>query len=390
MIMPRRSQFVGQLAAMVVLSILLLSGCTGGGGGSVQSLGGRILNDATGLPITSEITVTYGGKAAVVTDGEYLITGISAGTKALVVEAVGYNKKQVNVAVSVGEKKNYDVRLTKKETGPDPELEGLSLQMVSVDRFYDLGYSMDVGHAYEIAKGQVSYGIWKQVYDWATSSTRGDKKYTFANGGRAGSYGVTGTDSDLHPVTVVSLLDAIVWCNALTEYQNQDLVHPMSLVYYFNGAVMRSSNPATYGDGSYIEARDAHGYRLPISNEWELAARYVDGTTWNPVYHVSGDTTGPVEGAGASVIFGEYAWYNGNSAGKTHPIGTKLSNGLGLYDMSGNVDEWVFTKTGSYWIYRGGSYANNPSRITIGYNSYTRDGIAKAYDNRGFRLARND
>lgn len=389
--MPRKTQFVMLPVVIVVLSlVLLLSACTGGGGGSTQSLSGRILDDVSGLLITADATVTYGGKAAVVADGEYSITGISAGTKALIVEAVGYNKKQVNVTVAAGEKKVYDVRLTKGGTEPDPALEGLSVQMVSVGRFSDIGYSMDVGHAYEIAKGQVSYGVWKQVYDWATSSARGDKKYTFANSGRAGSYGATGVDANLHPVTMVSLLDAIVWCNALTEYRNQDLVHPMGLVYYFNGVAMRNSNPTAYGDGSNIEARDANGYRVPISNEWELAARYVDGTTWNPVNHVSGDTTGPVEGVGASLVFGEYAWYKGNSGGTTHPIGTKLSNGLGLYDMSGNVDEWVFTRTGSFWIYRGGSYVNDPSRITTGYNSYTRDGISKAYDTRGFRLARND
>lgn len=67
-------------------------------------------------------------------------------------------------------------------------------------------------------------------------------------------------------------------------------------------------------------------YRLPTESEWEYAARggqHKDGTKY----------------AGSDDL-GTVAWYKDNSAGSTHPVGQKVPNGLGLYDMSGNVCEW--------------------------------------------------
>lgn len=67
---------------------------------------------------------------------------------------------------------------------------------------------------------------------------------------------------------------------------------------------------------------DGYHYRMPTEAEWEYAARA--GTT--------GPNTGPV---------GDVAWYNGNSEGHSHPVGQKKPNAWGLYDMEGNVYEWV-------------------------------------------------
>ncbi len=66
-------------------------------------------------------------------------------------------------------------------------------------------------------------------------------------------------------------------------------------------------------------------YRLPTEAEWEYAAR-------------SGGQS--QEYSGGSDI-NAVAWYASNSGGTTHPVGQLQANGLGLYDMSGNVDEWV-------------------------------------------------
>ena len=70
-------------------------------------------------------------------------------------------------------------------------------------------------------------------------------------------------------------------------------------------------------------------YRLPTEAEWEYAARA--GT--------SGDRYGNLD---------EIAWYASNSGKKTHPVGRKLANSWGLYDMLGNVWEWVEDRYGDY------------------------------------------
>src|SRR5260370_8630072 len=67
---------------------------------------------------------------------------------------------------------------------------------------------------------------------------------------------------------------------------------------------------------------DGYHYRLPTEAEWEYAARAGDSSC----------RYGPVD---------EVAWSRDNSGGKTHPVGEKKPNAFGLYDMLGNVWEWV-------------------------------------------------
>ena len=74
-------------------------------------------------------------------------------------------------------------------------------------------------------------------------------------------------------------------------------------------------------------------YRLPTEAEWEYAARA--GTTTRFSYGDDPDYNGS----------GNYAWYGGNSGLRTHPVGQKLPNPWGIYDLHGNVFEW-----GSDWF----------------------------------------
>ena len=123
-----------------------------------------------------------------------------------------------------------------------------------------------------------------------------------------------GWSRGLHPVINVSWQDAIDYCNWRSELEGLQRV-------YAGRGMETSCN------------FDANGYRLPTEAEWEYAAK---GGAESKDFKFSG-------GNDADAV----AWYKGNSKQRTHPVGAKLSNELGLYDMSGNVEEWCWDAY--YW-----------------------------------------
>ena len=82
---------------------------------------------------------------------------------------------------------------------------------------------------------------------------------------------------------------------------------------------------------SRLNSQTGKSYRLPTEAEWEYACR---SGGKNEIY-CGGDNIDAV------------AWYDGNGDNKTHPVGKRQANGLGIFDMSGNVWEWVSDWYGS-------------------------------------------
>jgi serine/threonine protein kinase len=187
---------------------------------------------------------------------------------------------------------------------------------------------------------------------------------------------VQGQDTSDHPVSGLRWIDAVLFCNRLSE--------------------MHGLKPYYQVDKNGVVPLGGTGYRLPTEAEWEYAARGGTDTMWS-------------FGDDASKL-GDYAWYAGNSKGATHPVGLKKPNPFGLYDMHGNLATWCWDRydakyyesskafnppgpgSGETRVYRGGSWDYNPAqsrssarhnlgaRVTGGYGVLTLVGL---------RIARN-
>jgi formylglycine-generating enzyme required for sulfatase activity len=119
---------------------------------------------------------------------------------------------------------------------------------------------------------------------------------------------------------------------------------------------------------SRLNAATGKSYRLPTEAEWEYVAR---GGNQSFNYKYSGSNN-----------IDEIAWYYNNSNDKTHPVGTKKANELGIYDMNGNVREWCQDWYGAY----SPDSQTNPAGPFYGSNRVVRGG-GWNYNGVGCRIA---
>lgn len=171
------------------------------------------------------------------------------------------------------------------------------------------------------------------------------------------------------PVENVSWYAAVAFCNQLSE--NEGLT------------------PCYQIDGTNVSCDfTANGYRLPTEAEWEYAAR--GGQQEKDTAYIGADKPGKV------------AWYVKNAAEKTHPVGKKSPNELGLFDLSGNVYEWTWNRwhrykaepvtnpvgpeRGGHCMFRGGSWFSPVENLRVSFRN--RDALDFKSSYLGLRLCR--
>ncbi len=153
--------------------------------------------------------------------------------------------------------------------------------------------NVTISRPFLLSKYEVTQNLWKKVMGNNPSHFIGDSL----------------------PVEKINWFDAVTFCNKLSQKLGLTPVYTI------------------VNDTTILWNKQADGYRLPTEAEWEYACRA--GTT-TEFY------TGTFSNTLIDSALDKAGWYCGNSQNKTHPVGKKIPNNFGLYDMHGNVWEWVW------------------------------------------------
>lgn len=171
-------------------------------------------------------------------------------------------------------------------------------------------------HDLFVSKYQTTQIRWKEIMGTDPSKFKGDRR----------------------PVESISWIEALEYCNKLSEHYGLQPVYKIEnnkLV-----AVIHNDGEEVYPD--LADFSKTEGYRLPTELEWEWFARGGEIAIQDGTFNF---------GCSGSDNIDEVAWYGGNSGDETHAVGNKKPNQLGLYDCSGNVDEWCYdTATNGYLL----------------------------------------
>jgi formylglycine-generating enzyme required for sulfatase activity len=220
----------------------------------------------------------------------------------------------------------------------------------------------------------------------------------------AGAAAPSGETKEKRPVENVNWYAAITFCNKLSILDGRTPVYSVKIggaeVDWANIAYSNIPLPSTgvvSGWDAAIQRLNTDGYRLPFEMEWMWAA--IGGNEGGPTVTSVGYAK-PFAGSNGANSIGDYAWHALNAGGKTHEVGKKLPNELGLYDMSGNVAEWCWDMEGQTEfsvarhakpddparMFRGGGWVSVPAACAVGHREETHDHPSRRINYLGFRV----
>jgi formylglycine-generating enzyme required for sulfatase activity len=296
----------------------------------------------------------------------------------------------VHVGITDGRERSYSQAVT-VTIAPDPivldqetrTVQGIDFNMryVSSGAFLFTEDSMGGGGGGgRTSEVSISQGFWiaeTEVTQKLYQAITGQNPSVFWNNPAPGEI------QNRRPVDKVYWHEAILFCNKLSVAAGKEVVYQIWGVsdweVYLKWAISVKSNVAT--SNIYI-VENANGYRLPTADEWVWA--YIGADIQNPgqvnTDGVKKAYAGGPEGSTAGID--NFVWvYPNNDI--THEVGKKYPNELNLYDMTGNVSEWVWgsnRSTGENLLYD--EIGGTPSSPVYSHYQF--------YYMRGFRIACNE
>jgi formylglycine-generating enzyme required for sulfatase activity len=208
----------------------------------------------------------------------------------------------------------------------------------------------------------------------------------FRAGHRSGAVSGHSLETDHHPVVRVSWDDAAAYCNWLSDKES------LPPAYVASGGTHVLASPPT------------SGYRLPTEAEWELAARYASGAAskypWGDSLPVPAAAGNFADESAEGMVATTLPSFN-DSFAATAPVDSFAPNALGLYNLGGNVAEWVTDHyemapaaaaadpvgppSGEFHVIRGASYLHGSvTQLRLTFRDYGKEPRPDV----GFRIAR--
>ena len=292
--------------------------------------------------IPSSATVLVDNKMVRGNNGVVRIT-LPVGQHSYIVASDGYESEEGTVKLKASAPSNLQIQLSKEVVAAIPTVNEVAQQAPSSSSSVSSGsneISIPVKNGITIDMVKVEAGTFMMGATSEMKKPDYDEKpvrqVTLTNDYYMGKYEVT-----------QSLWQAVMGSNP-SKFKGDDL--PVEQVSWNDCQEFVSK----------LNSMTGRMFRLPTEAEWEYAAR---GGKKSRGYQYSGNSK-----------ISNVAWYDGNSARRTHSVGTKQANELGLYDMSGNVLEWcqdwygsyvsssqmnpTGAVSGSYHVFRGGSWSS--------------------------------